>query len=602
MKKNLNLSVALSFVLVSVLVIGSLAVSAQSGVKPGDLYRAADDGSYDTMSWSLGPGDVPTLDPALATDTSSNQVIQQVFMGLTVLDEETADVLNAVATDLKKDESAADGSIKYTYTLRADIPWVRYNAETEAVEPVLDCGGNVRFLTAKDFEYAIKRVVDPALASDYAYMVTDYVKGAADYYSGGDGADPDGILVRAVDDATLEITWLAEFAGNNMIAGRPTYFAVPSWLIDGDTCTEEASDRWTTAENIQTYGPYAVKEWIHDDSLTIVLNPYWPADIAFVPPAQIEEVAFRVLDSAAALAEFESGGLTGSNVVPSSEIDRIKADPVLTEAFHSGEDLCTYYYGFNTTAPFVDDARIRRALSMAIDRQSLIDNVTKGGQVPAQWFSRPGTVAAPTLEEYPDLGVKYDPETAKELLAAYMEEKGIADPSEIKIELMHNTSENHAKIAVAIQQMWKEALGIDITISNQEWAVYVKTTRSKDTPQVFRMAWCAGYPDNATFLNDGVSSGASLNPTADGNPGSEPTGTLMWYDEKFEDLIAAALRTLDPIERTKLYAEAENILVYEDAALAPIYWYKSLQLSDPRLNRTYSILGGVENFYKWSYK
>ena len=597
-----HLLAVLSFVLVSVSFIGGFAAAAQSEVKPEDLYRAADDGSYDTMSWSLGPGDVPTLDPALATDTSSNQVIQQVFMGLTMLNEETADVLNAVAADLKKDEIAADGSIKYTYTIRTDIPWVRYDPETDAVEPVLDCGGNVRFLTAKDFEYAIKRVVDPALASDYAYMVTDYVKGAAEYYSGGDGAGSDAVSVRAVDDATLEITWLAEFAGNNMIAGRPTYFAVPSWLIDGDGCTEAASDLWTTVENIQTYGPYAVKEWIHDDSLTIVKNPYWPADVEAVPQAQIEEVVFRVLDGAAALAEFESGGLTGSNVVPASELDRIKADPVLAEAFHSGEDLCTYYYGFNSTAKFVDDARVRRALSMTIDRQSLIDNVAKGGQIPAQWFSRPGAVAAPTLEEYPDLGVKYDPETAKALLAEYMEEKGIADPSEIKIELMHNTSENHAKIAVAIQQMWKEALGIDITISNQEWAVYVKTTRSKDTPQVYRMGWCAGYPDNATFLNDGVASGASLNPTVDGKPGSEPTGTLMWYDEKFEELIAAALRSLDPAERTKLYAEAENILVYEDAALAPIYWYKSLQLSDPRLNRTYSILGGVENFFKWSYR
>ena len=599
MSKKNNFVVSI-FALALVLFVSASAAFAQ--VRTEDLYRAEDDGSYDTMSWLLGTGDIPTIDPGLATDTTSNQVIQTIFMGLTTIDEETAEVQDGVAIELTKGDIAEDGSITYTYRIRTDIPWVRYNPETEAVEPVVDCDGNVRFLTARDFEYAIKRVVDPALASDYAYMVADHVVGATEFLTGAEGATADDILVKAIDDATLEITWLAEFAANNMIAGRPTYFAVPSWVIDGDACTEASGDLWATVENIQSYGPYTAVEWIHDDSFTVVRNPYWPADIESVPQPQIEEIVFRFLDSSAALAEYEAGNLTGSNLVPASEIDRIKADPVLSEAYHAGEDMCTYFYGFNTTAPFVDDPRVRRALSMAIDRQSLIDNVAKGGQIPAQWWTRPGLAAAPTLEEYPDLGIKYDPEGAKALIEAYMAEKGISDPSEIRIELMHNTSENHAKIAVAVQQMWKDTLGIGITISNQEWAVYLKTIRSENAPQVFRNGWCTGYPDAASFLNDGISSGSSLNPTVDSLPGSKPIGMVMWYNERFEDLIDEARLTLDVAERTNLYAEAEQILVYEDAALAPIYWYKSLQLSDPALNRTYSILGGVESFYKWSYK
>ena len=219
MKKNLNLSAVLSFVLVSALFIGSFAVSAQSGVKPGDIYRAADDGSYDTMSWLLGASDVPTIDPALATNTSSNQIIQLIFMGLTMQNEETAEVENAIATELEKSEPAADGSIKYTYKIRTDIPWVKYNPETDAVEPIVDCGGNVRFVTARDFEYAIKRSADPATASDYAFIVTDYVVGAADFYSGKEGATKDSVQVKALDNATLEVTWVAEFAANNMIVG-----------------------------------------------------------------------------------------------------------------------------------------------------------------------------------------------------------------------------------------------------------------------------------------------------------------------------------------------------------------------------------------------
>ena len=239
---------------------------------------------------------------------------------------------------------------------------------------------------------------------------------------------------------------------------------------------------------------------------------------------------------------------------------------------------------------------------MAIDRQALVDNVTKSGEVPAQWFSRPGLLAAPTLEAYPELGIRYDAEGARELIAAYMEEQGIADPGEIKIELVYNANENEDKIALAIQQMWKEVLGIDALITSQELAVYYKTVRSLETPQVYRLGWCQDYMDAANFLNDAVSSGGSANPTVDGVAGSEPLGGMMWFNEEYETLVNRAQTLEDTAERTKLYADAERILVYEDAALAPIYWYTRSQLCDPAVNRTYSILGGKENFYKWSYK
>ena len=580
------------------------AKASAEAVKPEDLYKAEDDGSFETMSWSLGESDIPTIDPALSTDTSSNQIIQLIYMGLTMQNEVTAEVENGVATKIEKSEVADDGSIKYTYTIRTDIPWVRYNAETEEVEPVVDCDGNVRFLTAHDFEYAIKRSAAPETASDYAYMVGDYVVGAADYFAGVEGVTADDVMVKAVDDATLEITWVAEFAANNMIAGIWTYNAVPSWVIDGDEACdlEGAGDLWSSIETVQTYGPYAAKEWIHDDSFTVIKNPYWPADIEAVPQPKIEEVVFRILGSSAALAEFESGNLTGMSEVPTSELDRLKADPELSEALSIGEDMCTYYYGFNTTAQFVNDARVRRALSMAIDRQSLVDNVTKAGQVSAQWFSRPGLLAAPTLEDYPDLGVKFDPEGAKALIEEYMADEGIEDPMDITVEIVHNSNENHQRIAVAVQQMWKDNLGINALISNQEWAVYLKTIRSLDTPQVYRLGWCQDYMDAANFLNDSVSSGGSANPTVDGIPGGKPTGGLMWYNEEYENLVDTAQTLTDTAERLDLYAQAEEFLVYEDAAMAPLYWYTRAEMSSPELDRTYSILGGKENFYKWSYK
>lgn len=198
--------------------------------------------------------------------------------------------------------------------------------------------------------------------------------------------------------------------------------------------------------------------------------------------------------------------------------------------------------------------------------------------------------------------MKFDPEGAKALIEEYMEDEGIADPEDITVEIVHNTSENHAKIAVAVQQMWKDNLGINALVSNQEWGVYLKTIRSLDTPQVYRLGWCQDYMDAANFLNDSVSSGGSANPTEDGMAGSEPTGGLMWYNEEYEELVDTAQTLFDTEERTELYAQAENIFVYEDAAMAPLYWYTRPQLCSTEIDRTYSILGGKENFYKWSYK
>ncbi len=571
--------------------------ATEEAVEIKEPVAREDDGEYKVMTWSLGATDIPTIDPALSTDTSSNQVNQLVFAGIMNQDEVTAEFENGLATEVTKGEVAADGTVTYTYKIRTDIPWVHYNAESGKVEYVKDCDGKPRYVTAKDFEYAIKRTANPATASDYAFMETGYIVGAAEYFAGE--GDADGVGVKALDDETLEITYLRDIATNAMIPGIWVTYAVPQWLIEGDACTEAAADRWIDPENIQTYGPYAVKEWFHDDHLTIVQNPYWPTDIASIPAPKIDEVVFRILDSSAALSEYEAGNLLGMSEVPISELDRIKADPILSKELTIGPNLCTYFYGFNTTKPYVDDARVRRALSMAVDRQSLIDNVVKGGQIPAQWFSRPGLLAAPTLEEYPDLGIKYDPEAAKAELKSYMDEKGIKDPGEINIELMFNTSENHEKIAIAIQQMWKDVLGINATVQNQEWAVYLKTTRSKDTPQVFRLGWCQDYPDAANFIDDQASSGGSNNPTVDGKPGSEPAGGLMWYNQEFEDLVNQALVEPDTAKRTELYAKAEDILVKQDAVMIPIYWYTSVQLTKINVERTLSVMGGKESFNKW---
>jgi len=260
-------------------------------------------------------------------------------------------------------------------------------------------------------------------------------------------------------------------------------------------------------------------------------------------------------------------------------------------------DLCTYYYGFNTTAPFVDDVRVRRALSFAVDRQSLIDNVLKGGQEPAGWFSRPGLAAAPTRENYPDLGAKLDVDYAKAQLQEYLDEKGLK-AADLDLSLMFNTSSGHQKIAEAIQAMWKENLGVDVKLVNQEWKVYLSTIKGAETPQIWRLGWCQDYPDANNFIREVFAVGGSGNSAE----GGVPTGGVTWKNDAFEQGVLDAAREQDPVKRTQMYADLEKLIVVDDAIMIPIYWYTRVSTTKPYVERTFSVLGGLEHMEKWDIK
>jgi oligopeptide transport system substrate-binding protein len=328
-----------------------------------------------------------------------------------------------------------------------------------------------------------------------------------------------------------------------------------------------------------------MKEWVHDSHIVMVANPFWPDNIPSVPKPKIEEIVFRMLDESPAFAEYEAGNLDVAGV-PLSEIDRVKADPKLSQELKIAPILCTYYYGFNVTKPPFDDARMRLAFSLAVDRKAIVENVTKGGQEPAQWFSRPGLQAAPTLQTHPNLGVKYDPERAKQLFQEVLKEKYGGDVKNLPpITLMVNQVEGHIKIAEAIQQMWKEVLGVDVKLETQEWKVYLKTLQT-DPPQVWRLGWCQDYPHASNFLKDVFYSTSDNNHTKWGNP-------------EFDRLVDQALRETDENKARELYAQAEDILVAKDAAIIPIYWYTRVTVTKPYVKRTFSVLGGLEHIEKW---
>jgi oligopeptide transport system substrate-binding protein len=535
---------------------------------------------------NTGVGDIPSLDPNVAEDTTSITLIDNSFVGLTRLNEVTNELMPGMATDWAV---SGDGKV-YTYTLRTDVPWVKWDGEQ--VVTVQDCTGNDRIVNAFDFQYGILRALTPETASPYAYVLAFAIDGAADF-NNGVITDTATVGVTAVDTTTLQIKTLDAVAYNPMIHGLWTAYATPKWLIEGDDCTEARAERWIEPGFFQSYGPYTLKEWIHDSTATLVKNPFWPGS-DYVPQAQVDEIVFSMLDENAAMAEYETGNLDAV-AVPLPDIDRVKADPTLSEQFVIAPQFCTYYYGFNTTAPFVDDPRMRRALSMSLDRQDLVDNVLKGGQIPAQWFARPGLVAAPTPEEFPDLGIKFDAAAAKAEMDAYLEEKGLT-PDQLDITLMFNTVASHQKIAEWAQQQWKQNLGIDVKLTNQEWKVYLETIKGLDTPQLWRLGWCLDYPDANNFTREVMASNGSSNPT---DEAGVPAGGLMWKNDQFEELVRQAAVEPDLAKRTELYAQAEDILVNTDAAIIPIYWYTRTTLTQPWVNRTFS-LGGHEFYYNWS--
>ncbi len=521
---------------------------------------------------NLGPGDVPTLDPSLATDTSSIQIIELAFVGLTRQNEETAAVEPGMA---ERWEVSPDGKV-WTFYLRRGIPWVRWNGQE--VEQVKDEKGDVRYVTAYDFWYGAIRTLKPETGGEYAYVPAFFIEGAAEFNE-GTITEPEKVGIKVIDDYTIQFTLKEPVGFFANIAGLWMLRAQPQWLI------EEKGDRWTETGAYHSYGPYVMKEWVHDSHIVMVANPFWPDNIPSVPKPKIEEIVFRMLDTSAAFAEYEAGNLDVAGV-PLPEMDRVKADPQLSKELHIAPILCTYYYGFNVTKPPFDDARMRLAFSLAVDRQAIVENVTKGGQEPAQWFSRPGLQAAPTLQTHPNLGVKYDPERAKQLFQEVLNEKYGGDVKNLPpITLMVNQVEGHIKIAEAIQQMWKEVLGVDVKLETQEWKVYLNTLNT-DPPQVWRLGWCQDYPHASNFLKDVFYSTSDNNHTKWGNP-------------EFDRLVDQALRETDESKARELYAQAEDILVAKDAAIIPIYWYTSVAVTKPYVKRTFSVLGGLDHIEKW---
>ncbi len=402
-------------------------------------------------------------------------------MGLTRPDPVTGEVLPYLATDWDVSE---DGTV-YTFNMRDDIPWVNYDPATGEWAQEVDEEGNPRFVTAQDVVYGVKRTIDPDTASDYAYVLYNIVN-AQEVNAAEEGVTLDDVGVEALDDLTVQFTLTSPAAYFPSIAGMWVANAQPQWAID------EWDIKWTEAGLIVTNGPMGLEEWIHGGNLNLVKNPLWP-DKDLVQIERLEGV--MITEASTAFAMYENNELDSAGV-PLDLIDTVKADPVLSEEFVNAPTNCTYYYGFITENDQVNDVGVRKALSMGIDRLTLVETVTKGGQIPANTFTNPlnfGHAAedpdiAPwaLTEEKGGTGYAAAVEQGKVLL----EEAGYPNGAGLDILLMHNVSEGHARIAQAIQAMWQEAYPeANFSIETQEWGVYLDTIRAttaiEQVPHVF---------------------------------------------------------------------------------------------------------------------
>jgi oligopeptide transport system substrate-binding protein len=485
-----------------------------------------------TIAWGAEP---PSLDPGLATDTTSANILANLMDPLVTLEGEDMEATPAMAESWDVSE---DGTV-YTFNLRDDGRWTNG-------DPV----------TANDYEYAWKRVLDPETAADYAYQLYG-IQGAEEYNQCEENCEElrDEVGVNAVDERTLEVTltsaqpWFAQLVAHT------------SFLPVHQPTVEEHGANWTEAQNIVTNGPFMLERWEHEANIDLVKNPDWRnAD-----EVTLERVNGRIIvDGTTAVQAFEAGEVdiveTG---IPPAEMGRLQD----TEDFQQYPSLGTYYFGFNVNN--VTDVHQRRAMSLAVDRQAIIDNIAQGGQLPASVFTPEGIAGydeiAPDSPWTPHEG---DMERAQE-------EMEQAQNVKQNINLIHNNAPGHREIAVAVQGMWRE-LGLNVNISAQEWAQYLENLGPPPAQNVdvFRLGWIYDYPDAMNGLELWMS-----------DSGNNPTG---FANEEFDRLVREARETPDDDERYRVYNQAEEIMFGEDGEipLIPIYHYTKVTLERESVRET----------------
>ncbi|MBI2743319.1 MAG: peptide ABC transporter substrate-binding protein [Chlamydiales bacterium] len=470
----------------------------------------------------------PSLDPRKATDTTSISVIRMCFEGLMRLGQGSAPEL-ALANQVLISE---DGK-SYTFTLR-EASW-----------------SDGTPITAMDFEKSWKTILDPSFPSEIGLdlYILKNAKAARE------GKLPlDQVGVKAVDARTLQVELSYPHPHFLLMVTSHTFLPVPSHI-------PEAYPNW--AENEKHYvssGPFKLKEWKHYNQITLEKNPdYWDAQAV-----KLNEIQLAIIeDENTELAMFENGELDWAGS-PLSQLP-IDALPTLMKKKEVNlYDLSgVYYFIFNTREFPFNNVKMRRAFSLAINRQAIIENVTQGRQKPATSLIPP-SMWKEEISYFKDADIT----EARRLFAEALKELNITKSELPSLALSYNTSAAHHKIAQAIQQQWVEAFGVQVHLENKEWKVFLDEVYHHQF-QIARMGGIAAINDPADFLEASRYYPSSRNQS-------------QWYSPRYAALMDKSEQTKDAETRKAILREAEKILI-EEMPIAPIYFYTGAFLKKPYL-------------------
>ena len=480
----------------------------------------------------IGNGGEPRdLDPHTITGTPEARIIFSLMEGLVTYHPTDDSIPYAGAAE--RWEVSEDGRT-WRFFLREDGRW-----------------SNGDPVTAGDFVYAWRRVLIPELGNEYADWL--YMIRGAEAFHKGELADVEQVGIRAEGERVFVVELHEPVADFLQILLNHTFLPVHPATIEAHGGPGRRSSGWTRPENYVGNGAFRLVEWLPNSRIRLEPNPYyWDAEV--VKAAALE--FYPINDENTELRAFESGQLHVTNSAPVNMRsvyrerfpDRIRFDPMAG----------VYFFRFNITRPPLDDVRVRQALSLAIDREQIIQRLLQGGE-------RVGTSLVPDgIGQFATSGRQmHDPVRARQLLAEAGFAGGAGFP---ELELLFNTSDNHRKIAEAVQSMWRSQLGIDISLTNKEWMVYLNTTQQMQY-DISRAGWVGSlYP--LAFLRI-LMIDSSNNETGFGDP-------------DFDALLRQASRTLDPDLRHVLLREAEERL-FSAMPITPLYWYTNIYLIDPRV-------------------
>lgn len=464
-----------------------------------------------------------SLDPALAQGTHESWVLDHTFEGLMKINPDLQ-----VVPGMAKEYKVSEDYLTYTFTLRDDIKW-----------------SNGDPVTAHDFEFAWKRALDPELASDYAHQLY-YIKGG-EAYNTGEGT-VDDVLVKALDDMTLEVTLESPTAYFLELTAFYTLYPVNKKVV-------EANPDW--AKNANTHvsnGPFTLTEWEHNATIKIRKNENYYDSTS----VKLAGVDFDIIeDENTTWQKYEGGDYDLLTPLPQAVVAQMKDsnNPELI----IGAEVGTYYYNLNSKIKPFNNPKIRKALSMTLDRQTIVDKIAQGGQLAAEGVVPFGLIDENGSEYRSNLGqlLEYNVEEGKKLFAEGLAEEGMTVEDFKKVVILYNTSEAHKKIAQAAQEMWRVNLGVEIQLENVEFQVKLDREKSGDY-DISRAGWIGDYMDPITFLELWYST-SSFNDAKYNNP-------------EYDKLVDIAKNDPDPKARFDAMRKAE-VMIMEDMPIVPVYFY-----------------------------